>query len=267
MDELTEGVAIASPDDLFHWECAEFVQSRLHRDVLHGLCPWTKVGQIHTSAMPPLPGPCTADAREAIHKCMIDATWSMSFRYVMERMNLDTKNRVAFEFEPQTLASLNQRKADQLAKVATRSEVRVHEFSQQVRDKAMPIFTALLGRWHVEHGFPEGMAALLRDVDAVGRTAIDGFTKRTLGRLLPGLSIGTELYALYEVDGHTSKPLSTNDWFDSRHAVAALPYCDLFLTERGLAHRLKTELRADVQYRCQVIGSLDDANKELNVVA
>lgn len=46
---------------------------------------------------------------------MIDANWSVSFPYVMERMSWDTKKRLAFEFEPKTLASLNRRKAEQIA--------------------------------------------------------------------------------------------------------------------------------------------------------
>src|SRR5262245_30206809 len=103
------------------------------------------------------------------------------------------------------------------------------------------------------------MAALLRDLHTVNRTAVQQFKARSLGHLLPGLSIMTELYALYETDRDAKKPLSSNDWFDSSHAAAALPYCDVFLTEKNLAHMLRQMLKADVQYGCQVIGSLEEA--------
>lgn len=259
LDELTEGVVLATPDDLLAWECAEFIEARLRPGAVDGLCPWTKVGQIHTSRMPPLPGPCTPADAEAIYKCMVDATWNMSFTYALGRMAWDTKNRLAFEFDRETLEKLAQRKVDQLAKGAKRSEVRLGEFAQQVRDKAMPLLKDLLRRWHVAHGFPEGTAGLLRDVDVAGRSAVDGFADGKLGRLLPSLCIMTELYALHETDAHTAKPLNTNDWFDSCHAAAALPYCNAFLTEGGLAHRLRAELKADARYGCEVIGSLDDA--------
>lgn len=36
----------------------------------------------------------------------------------------------------------------------------------------------------------------------------------------------TELYALHETDRQSSKPMTINDWLDSCHAAAALPYCD-----------------------------------------
>lgn len=123
----------------------------------------------------------------------------------------------------------------------------------------MPIATELLRSWHIARSFPEGIGALLRDLRTVERAALDQFKRRTLGRLLPGLSIMTELYALYETDADAKKPISLNDWFDSSHAAAALPYCDVFMTERNLAHKLRQVLKADVQDGCQVIGNLDEA--------
>jgi len=55
------------------------------------------------------------------------------------------------------------------------------------------------------------------------------------------------------------KPLTTNDWVDWSHAAAALAYCDMFFTERHLAHQLRQELGADKQYKCEVAGTLGEA--------
>lgn len=260
LDELTEGVAIASTDDLRRWECAQFVGATVQRNVTQGLCTWTKVGQIHRSDMPTLPGPATAAAREAILKSSIDSLWNLSFEDAFERLDWDTKNRLGFQLDDETLAHVEKRKAEQLAKGYTRDQVRVNEFAQQIRDQVMPVATELLRAWHIARGFPEGMAALLRDLHTVERSAVQQFKERSLGHLLPGLSIMTELYTLYETDRDAKKPLSSNDWFDLSHAAAALPYCDVFLTERNLAHKLRQLLKADVQYGCQVIGSLEDAS-------
>jgi len=136
-------------------------------------------------------------------------------------------------------------------------------FSDLVHTQAAPVFGRLLGKWHLDRKFPEGIAICLKDVQAVQSAAIRGFADRTLGPLLPGLSIQTELYALYETDSHSAKPQTTNDWFDACHAAVALPYCDLFLTERGLAHRLR-RLKADIQYRCQVVGTIEEALARLS---
>jgi hypothetical protein len=259
LDELTEGVAIASTDDLLRWECAEFIGATLQRDVTQGLCPWTKVGQIYRSDLPPLPGPASDADREAILKSSIDSLWNLSFEEAFVLLDWDTKHKLAFQLDDEVLAQLEKRKAEQLAKGFTREQVRVNEFAQQVRDRVMPVAAELLRAWHIERGFPEGMAALLSDLHVVERSAVQQFKHRTLGQLLPGLSIMTELYALYETDRDTRKPLTSNDWFDSSHAAAALPYCDVFLTERNLAHKLRQLLKIDAQYGCQVIGSLEEA--------
>ena len=103
------------------------------------------------------------------------------------------------------------------------------------------------------------MSALLRDIQTAEDLAVSSFANRSLGRLLPGLAIPTELYVLYETNTQSISPLTTNDWFDWSHAAIALPYCNVFLTERGLAHRLRHEIKADVQYDCKVVGTLEEA--------
>jgi len=260
LDELTEGVAIASPDDLLDWECAKFIEATLQRDVGQGMCPWTKVGQLHTNALSTeMPGPISASDREIVLKATIDAAWNVSFQYGFEQFTWDTKTKLSFDLNKNTFARVTKRKAEQQAKRLAPDQVRLEVFSEMVRTKAVPVFNRLLGRWHLDRGFPEGMATLLRDVDAVQRAAIRGFENRALGRMLPSLSIMTEIYTLYETDSQSNKPQTTNDWFDSCHAAVALPYCDLFLTERGLAHRLRRQLKADVQYDCQVVGTIEEA--------
>lgn len=260
IDELTEGVAIASPPDLLRWECAEFIKATLNRDVGQDLCPWTKLGQIHSSELPTeMPGPASPAQREIVLKATIDSIWNASFEFVFEQFGWDTKTKLNVNLDPQMFAQVAKRKADQLAKGPARDQVRQAEFSEMASSQLKPIFIDLLRRWHVQRGFPEGMSALLRDTQTAESLAVSRFANRSLGRLIPSLAIPTELYALYETNKQSSSPLTTNDWFDWSHAAIALPYCSVFLTERGLAHRLRQELKADVQYNCKVIGTLEEA--------
>ena len=230
----------------------------MQRHVAHGLCPWTKVGQTHKNKLPALPGSATARGGEAILKSSIDVLWNLSFKDAFERLDWDMKNGPGFQLDDETLARVEKRKAEQLAKGYTRDQVRVNEFAQQVSDQVMPVATELLRAWHIARSFPEGLGALPRDLRTVERGAVQQFKERSLGPLLPGVAIITELYALYETVQDAKKPLNSNDWFDSSHA-AALPYCDVFLTERNLAHKLRQSLNADMQYGCQVVGSLEEA--------
>ena len=182
LDELTEGVVIASPDDLLNWECAEFIKATLQRDVGDGLCPWTKAGHLHKRALPTeMPGPVSALDTEVILKAYIDAAWNSTFRYVFEQFNWDTKNRMSFNLDSDTFARVAKRKAEQQAKGLTLAQVRLETFSDLVHTQAAPVFGRLLGKWHLDRKFPEGIAICLKDVQAVQSAAIRGFADRTLG--------------------------------------------------------------------------------------
>jgi hypothetical protein len=265
IDELTEGIVIASPDDLRRLECAEFVRATLNRDVGHDLCAWTKSGQIHNSELPTeMPGPTSPEQREIFLKATVDACWNMSFEYFFEQFGWDTKTKLCADLDPEIFAHVEKLKVAQLTKGVSRNEVRQSSFLDMVSNSLKPIFTELLRRWHVEHNFPNGIGTLLQDIQTVENLAVSMFADRSLGQLLPGLAIQTELYLLYETNRNSSSPLTTNDWFDSCHAAAALPYCNVFLTERKLAHLLRQELKADLQYDCEVIGSIEEALRHLD---
>ncbi len=268
LDELTEGVAIASTHDLMQWECAEFIKATLNRNVGKDLCPWTKAGLIHKNELPTeMPGPTSPAQKEIVLKAVIDPLWSGSFEYIFSRFNWDTKSKLNADLDTETFALIAKRKTEQLAKDLTRDQVRVGEFSGLVSGQIKDIFIDLLRRWHVDHAFPEGVATLLSDVEMAEHLAISKFADGSLGSLLPYWAITTELYVLYERNKHSSKRLTTNDWFDWCHAAVALPYCDVFLTESGLAHRLRHDLKADKRYGCMVIGTIEDAVAQLQAAS
>jgi hypothetical protein len=54
--------------------------------------------------------------------------------------------------------------------------------------------------------------------------------------------------------------LKANDFFDFRHATAALGYCDAFLTERSMQAMVSAgHLSLDSRYGCRVIADVNDA--------
>jgi hypothetical protein len=260
IDELTEGIVIAAPDELRRLECAEFVSATLNRDVGHDLCAWTKSGQIHNSELPTdMLGPALPEQKEIFLKAAVDACWNMSFEFIFEQFGWDTKAKLNADLDPEVFARVEKLKVAQIIKGISRNEVRQSSFSDMVSNNLKPIFTELLKRWYVEQDPPNGIDTLQQDIQTVENLAVNMFANRSLGQLLPGLAIQTELYVLYETNVNSNSPLTTNDWFDSCHASVALPYCDVFLTERKLAHLLRQELKADLQYDCKVIGSIEEA--------
>jgi hypothetical protein len=265
LDELTEGLAISSPSDLRVCECAEFIHAKLGLQVRHDSCVWTKVGQIHKNELPTeLPDSTTEASRNVILKALIDTLWNATFEDVLGQFKWQTKARLNADIEPEVLAKVEERKREQEAKGLSREKVRLSEFSQSISEQLGPVVVNLLRNWHIERGFPDELPAVSRHLQTVLNVAVNEFKTRSLGRQLPSVAIPVELYALYETAYQTNRPLTTNDWVDWNHGAAALPYCDMFFTERHLAHQLRQELRAEEQYDCEVIGSLDEALARLD---
>jgi Zn-dependent oligopeptidase len=68
---------------------------------------------------------------------------------------------------------------------------------------------------------------------------------------IPQLHIGASLHALVRYD--QQRKYKPNDLEDFRHAGAALPYCDHFLTEKSLAHMIcRPPAKLEAEYQCVV---------------
>jgi hypothetical protein len=263
LDELTEGIAIAPMSDLREWDCGQYISAKLGIQMQEGLFNWTKVGQIHQHALSEeLPGPVTRAGRDVILKATIDASWNATFGDVFNQFSWATKHTLTANIDPEVIALVEERRLNQLADGQSREQVRLSEFSQFVNGSLRPKFTDQLWAWNIQHRFPEGLDGFMHQLQTVMGAAVNDFKERKLGTLLPSVAIPVELYTLYET-GNPNKRLTTNDWVDWEHAAAALPHCDVFLTEHHLAHQLRQEFKADMQYDCVVIGSIEDALKEL----
>lgn len=262
LDELTEGIAIASMFDLQEWDCGQYISAKLGIQMQDGLSNWTKVGQIHQHALPEkMPGPVTETGRDVVFKSTIDALWNATFEDVFGQFSWATKHTLSADIDPEVIARVEERRIKQLAEGQSRERVRSSEFSQFLNGTFRPIFTDQLRAWNIRHRFPDGLAGFMHQLQTVMDAAVNDFKDRTLGKFLPSAAIPVELYTLYETG---NKRLTTNEWADWNHAAAALPHCDVFLTEHHLAHQLRQELKADRQYGCAVIGSLEDALNELH---
>jgi hypothetical protein len=77
------------------------------------------------------------------------------------------------------------------------------------------------------------------------------FRLNKAGKTMPTIHIFSTLYAAVRWD--KKQKFQDNDFYDFRHATAALPYCDYFFTEKRLAHLLMQNLLGlDKFYQCTV---------------
>jgi len=84
------------------------------------------------------------------------------------------------------------------------------------------------------------------------------FRKNKLTVEMPSLLISAGLHAAFRWD--KKRIFKPNDWHDFHHAVAAIPYCDYFLTEHNLRNLVADKnLKLGSLFKCQ---TFSDAKKQ-----
>ena len=252
VDELTERVALAPTTELDALEIGNYV--RVKSGAMHPSpsLQWTCLGQIVNSKLSGgkvLPANLGNDG-QAVLKSAADALWNQGLSEIFEAFDWNTKHYLPADLDAETLVRVDVRKKTRPHNGKLRKTIKT-EF-EAVMKQHIEIFEAellkLLG--------PIGAAALgaksSMAAQGLARHAVADYLDGALGSHLPGFVIRTELYSMYECDPtHT---LSTNDWQDWQHASVALPYCDLFLTEKRLADQVTMRLHLDTKYKCRVVG-------------
>jgi hypothetical protein len=85
----------------------------------------------------------------------------------------------------------------------------------------------------------------------IGAAIVANFEGGRLDRELPTLVVRSGLCAAIRWD--RSRRYEENDFHDHSHAAAALPYFDIFATERSLAHLVTNQLKFDQLYGGKVV--------------
>jgi hypothetical protein len=92
-----------------------------------------------------------------------------------------------------------------------------------------------------------------------------GFRLKRFSTELPSLRIPATIHAAIRWD--TTRKYRPTDTYDLRHAEAALPYFDIFLTEHSLRHLVtRSDLGLDSLYNCTVVSDPGSAVTEIEKV-
>ena len=99
----------------------------------------------------------------------------------------------------------------------------------------------------------------------VANLIYNAFRLNKLTRELPSLWLGAGFHAAVRWD--LKRKFKANDLPDFRHAVAAIPYCDFFLTERSLRHLVSDRnLRLETLFPCKTFADASSAIKALETI-
>ncbi len=240
VDELSDGVLVTSAEDRVTIEVSRFVQNAVARRPT-ALAPtdevWTRPAFAFGHLSPDNPG-----LPEHLHAWAVERTqetlWSLRFSDVMDGLS-----DVNFPLAPRQ-ETINRMNAE---KLRSRPTFQCYEelYAAEIRG-ALDVFSpsleqVILYLWTTAGGAPGAVSAseLQSSTDSWKRLiAATFFEQSTLAaRSLPTLHIYATAYARAGWDAR--RAFKANDLADFSHAAAALPYCNVFATERSLAELIR----------------------------
>lgn len=257
MDELSMGVAIEHQFNRMEYEITDlFTKSeRLKSNpVPRQQLIWTKAAYVFGETHPSETG-FDANIELAIQKSFFGHMWSISLLEMIE------------QFDDVKFADLNR---SQIAKnIDTGKFSHAHElisFSKayQTEARGLAEFTAIYGLNAIKDP-----AQLKGENDELLRMCTNLIyqilVKNAASTDLKTLHILTCLHASHR--WNRDQQFKGNDLFDFDHAVAALGYCDVFLTERPLKAMLEQRHHKLMNnFDCKVISDADEANEYLKSI-
>ena len=266
VDELTDSISIASEEELQKLEATNYVRSKLNAPPISQHYAWTKAGLIlysnavgHISNF--LPKTLDKASANALLKSTIDVLWQAQLADILQAFNWDTAEKLSASIDQSTIEAIENRKEARTKENHSLQAIRKHEFETFIPLKYTTIFERTTFRIAREAGKQIAFKDIQDDTDRLLDEAVREAVSGELNNSMPNTVIQTHLYCLYEHDAR--KRLTSNDWFDMCHASVALPYCDIFLTEKHLRHQICNVLEFDQLYNCEVLASVDEAIERL----
>ena len=266
INELTDSISIASDKELQKLEATNYVRSKLNAPPISQHYAWTKVGLVlHSNAIGHinnfLPETLNRASANVLLKFTIDFLWQAQLADILQVFNWDTAEKLSASIDQPTIEAIENRKVARDEENHSLQAIRKHEFETVIPSEYETIFGQTTFRIAKEAGKQIAFKDIQDDTDRLLDEAVREAVSGELNDLMPNTVIKTHLYCLYEHDA--KKKLTSNDWFDMCHAAVALPYCDIFLTEKHLRHQICNVLEFDQFYDCEVLASVDEAIERL----
>lgn len=237
MDELSEGIGIRNPYDIAELELFRFFAEHSSSFKRVPIDPiWTRVGlmtlepEVECDLLP-------QDCLEHFRKVMLDVMWVTKIEDIAKKMDSCPRRPAT------TAANIN----------AARQ---LHPRNGMTFEK---LFFGEL------HGELYGMTSELNENDR--RFCVNLLREIvTQGRdttAIPSQRITAALHAALRLDDNYS--LKENDLDDIQHSAVAAAYCDIFLTERFMADKLRLPaVKKVIPSKCEVLCGFDKAISALS---
>lgn len=252
MDSLSQGVSLRFHEDRIRAEILHFILRRVEDTPPLSQLVWTRVGHLLGGFVPQIPG-LEQHQYEGIAKGIDDLTWSLSLTDMVANRPIDVPE--SSEFYGRLAAKLNTGKFNHAAEATGFDTVLAAEL-QGVVDGYREIIDGALPYIHATRagGTDSSDAEKRNSGQKLARLIVAAMSRNRELPDLPYFRICASAHAVIRLN--KDRKFQPNDWLDILHATAALPYCDIFGTERSLATLLtQRPLQFDALYRTQIVRS------------
>jgi len=266
IDDLSMGVSILEFGKRLQLEAFHFICEKTKGpEAIHPLddLAWTKTAYVLGFKTPTNRNlPPETDA--ALQKAFFDQMWAFTLSDMLDQLGPNAAKMGKAWFSEDFANQLNSGKFSHTHEYASFDALFLNELAGHL-DVHKTMFEDLMQHiWELDKG--KGAAPSETEKVNAGRLMsnliYNAFRFHKIKAELPSMRIGAGLHAAIRWDRHRKYKL--NDFHDIHHAVAALPYCDIFLTEHSLRHLVSDKnLRFSSFFKCKTVS---DASEALSVV-
>jgi hypothetical protein len=221
---------------------------------------WSKLGYVLGVVHPSLPS-SDPDTERAVQKAFFDLIWDFPLATQIDTIGKDGYQKPkSFEATANRINELNR---------VHQSEIR--DFGQVYIDEFRGMLSLCMHhprQWIEQQYELKTGQKCLSSPEQTRKYEHELYTffgnliaqRREAALMLPTLHISAMCYSAIRWD--KKRKLSANDIYDVQHAVAAIGYCDAFLTEKPLMTLLaQRNLKIKADFRCTVISDIEEASQ------
>lgn len=258
IDELSKGVGLLQPEERIQLELLHLVREKTRgAESVHRLdeLAWTKVAYVlgfSTPALDDLP----AALERAMQKAFLDQMWTITLTDMLDILGSNAASVPRFK---DTSDLQNRGKLDNLSDYSSFKQLFLIELASVLEVYKSTLSDLMQYVYESDHGEQiTNDESTGKSGDGLASVIYKGFEKNKIKNELPTFRIMAGLHAAVRWDA--KRKYKRNDEHDFQHAVAALPYCDFFLTEKSLRHLVNDRnLQFSSFFRCRTFSDISDA--------
>lgn len=254
IDKLSKGVSLLTQEERIKAEILHFFYR--YSDKSHLLYPlnslvWTKICYSIGTHIPHKT-PFSESDELVMQKSFFDQMWNTTLGELCEFIGYDVINNLPRM--PDLSDLLNEDTENERSKNLRFKELFIDEIYYLTKYIEPMLSEGMEYMYTKETGnsISESERKAKEQDNTLSNVVCNLFRLDKAGDNFPTLKIGAGIHAVVRLD--KKRRFVANDYYDFRHAQAALPYNDYFFTEKNLKHLLTiNSLTYDKEYNCKIV--------------